>query len=66
MKETYRGTIYPWECDIFNHLNVQHYVAKFDQASWQWMAHLGMSRMYYEKEQRGIVAMEQHIRYYKE
>jgi acyl-CoA thioester hydrolase len=32
---TYRGTVYPWQCDHMGHMNVMWYVAKFDEASWQ-------------------------------
>ena len=29
---TYRGTIYPWHCDHMGHMNIMHYVGKFDEA----------------------------------
>ena len=31
---TYRGTVYPWQCDHMGHMNVMWYVGKFDEASW--------------------------------
>jgi len=31
---TYRGTVYPWHLDQVGHMNVQHYVGMFDQATW--------------------------------
>ncbi len=42
MIETYRGVIYPWNCDHMGHMNVQYYVGKFDEATWQLFAFLGM------------------------
>jgi acyl-CoA thioester hydrolase len=44
--ETYRGVVYPWNCDHLGHMNVQHYVAMFDQAGYHLMAALGMSHDY--------------------
>lgn len=32
---TYAGVIHPWMCDAMGHLNVRHYVAMFDDASFQ-------------------------------
>lgn len=66
MFESYKGVVYPWECDFFNHMNVQHYVAKFDRASWQFLAQAGLTPEYFRRENRGMVAMEQRIRYFKE
>jgi len=33
--ETYVGVVHPWMCDTMGHLNVRHYVAMFDDASFQ-------------------------------
>ena len=40
--ETYRGVAQPWLCDIMGHLNVRHYVGHFDDASWHFLAALGL------------------------
>ena len=66
MTRTYQGTIYPWNCDHMGHMNVQFYVAKYDQATWNLMALLGLTTEYFEKEDKGCVALEQHIKYIKE
>jgi acyl-CoA thioesterase FadM len=29
---TYRGTVYPWQCDHVGHMNIMWYVGKFDEA----------------------------------
>lgn len=66
MIETYRGVVTNWECDMFNHMNVQFYQSKFDAASWHFSAQIGMPPSYFRQENRGLVAMEQRIRYFKE
>ncbi len=64
--ETYRGAIYPWHCDFIGHMNVMHYVGKFDQATWHFLASLGITPDYLRQSQKGMVAVEQHIRYFRE
>ena len=41
--ETYRGAIYPWQCDHMGHMNVMWYVGKFDEATWNLFAALGVT-----------------------
>ena len=43
MIETYRGAVYPWHCDHMGHMNVMWYVGKFDEATWNLFAHLGLT-----------------------
>lgn len=38
---TYRGIVYPVQCDVMGHMNVQHYIAAFDQAFWHFAAAIG-------------------------
>jgi acyl-CoA thioester hydrolase len=38
---TYSGVVYPSQCDAMGHMNVQHYVAAFDQAMWHLVYSLG-------------------------
>lgn len=63
---TYRGTVYPWHCDHMGHMNVMWYVGKFDEASWQILASLGLTRTRTREEGIGAVAVEQHIKYKRE
>ena len=63
---TYKGIIYPWHCDHMGHMNVQFYIAKFDEASWNLLTSLGLSPAYLKENNKGMVALEQHINYYKE
>lgn len=66
MKQTYKGVVYPWECDFFDHMNTQFYVAKFDAAAHQFFGEMGMDRMFLETEKKGMVAVDQRIQYSKE
>lgn len=63
---TYRGTVYPWQCDHMGHMNVMWYVGKFDEATWQLMAKLGLSPSRLKSEGLGMVAVEQQIAYKRE
>ena len=63
---THRGTVYPWQCDHMGHMNVMWYVGKFDEASWQLISKLGLTRSRFSEEGRGVVAVEQHIDYKRE
>jgi acyl-CoA thioester hydrolase len=63
---TYRGAVYPSQCDHMGHMNVAHYVAKFDEATWQLFAMLGLTRSRLQAEKRGMAGVEQHIEYKRE
>ena len=63
---TYRGTIYPWQCDHMGHMNVMWYVGKFDEATWQMFAAIGVTPTYMQRENRGVVAVRQNITYRRE
>ncbi|MBV9301308.1 MAG: acyl-CoA thioesterase [Acidobacteriaceae bacterium] len=63
---TYRGTVYPWHCDHMGHMNVMWYVGKFDEATWQLLASIGLSRARLRDEGIGMAAVEQHIEYKRE
>jgi acyl-CoA thioester hydrolase len=64
--ETYRGTVYPWHCDFNDHMNVQHYVGRFDEATWHFLAALGITPTYLKSEEKAMVAVEQTINYFEE
>jgi len=63
---TYRGTVYPWHCDHMGHMNVMWYVGKFDEATWQFFAALGLPRSRFSRDGTGMAAVEQHIEYKRE
>ncbi len=64
--ETYRGVVYPWQMDHMDHMNVQFYTARFDEATWHLFAALGMTTSYFRENRRGMAALEQHTRYKQE
>ena len=64
--ETYRGTVFPWECDANGHMNVRFYVAKFDEGTWQFMAQIGASREELKRRNCGPMAVSQNIAYKRE
>jgi acyl-CoA thioester hydrolase len=63
---TYRGAVYPSQCDHMGHMNVAWYVAKFDEATWQLFAAIGLTRARLRDDGRGMAGVEQHIEYERE
>jgi len=66
MLETYRGTVYPWHCDHMEHMNVMWYVGKFDEGTWNFFTHLGMTPSFMREQGRGMAAVDQRIAYQRE
>lgn len=65
-KMTYRGVVYPWQCDHMGHMNVMYYANKFDEACWQLLSMLGLNPSRFAEEGTGMAAVEQHIQYKRE
>ena len=63
---TYRGSIYPWQCDHMGHMNVMWYAAKFDEATWQMAGALGLTGRTLAEARSGMVAAEQTTKYHAE
>jgi acyl-CoA thioester hydrolase len=63
---THRGVVYPWQCDHMGHLNVMNYVGKFDEATWQMFAAIGLGPAQLRQQGRGIAAVRQEIAYRRE
>ena len=63
---TYRGAVYPAHCDHMGHMNVASYVAKFDEATWQLLNAIGLTRTRLFEENIGMAGVEQHIEYKRE
>ena len=64
--ETYRGVAYPWSVDQMGHMNVASYTARFDEATWHFLAHLGLTPSFLKANNRGAVAADQTTRYKRE
>jgi acyl-CoA thioester hydrolase len=60
---TYRGAVYPSQCDHMGHMNVMWYVAKFDEATWQLFSAIGLTPSRLRTESIGMAGVEQHIEY---
>ncbi len=63
---TYRGTVYPWQCDHIGHMNIMWYVGKFDEANWNFFAGLGLTPSYLRRENRGMAAVQLNTTYLRE
>ena len=63
---TYRGTVYPWQCDHVGHMNIMWYVGKFDEANWNFFARLGVTPTYLRESGRGMAGVQQNISYKRE
>lgn len=64
--ETYRGVVYPWMIDHVGHMNVQFYTARFDEASWHFLARLGLTPAFLNQNRRGAAAVDQRTQYMRE
>ena len=60
---TYRGAVYPWHCDHVGHMNVMWYTGKFDEATWNFFAMLGITPKFLRENGRGMAALDQHTKY---
>jgi acyl-CoA thioester hydrolase len=63
---TYRGVVYPWHCDHMGHMNVMWYVGKFDEATWQCFATVGLTPSFLRAQNTGMAAVQQNIAYKRE
>lgn len=63
---TYRGSVYPWQCDQMGHMNVMYYVGKFDEATWNLLAVIGMTASYMRESNAGAAGVQQNISYKRE
>ena len=64
--ETYRGIVYPTALDHVGHMNVQSYTARFDEASWHFLARLGLTPSHIRETRHAAVAADQHTQYKRE
>lgn len=63
VKITYRGVVYPWQCDHMGHMNVMWYTSKFDEATWNFFSTLGITTTYIREQKNGIAGVQQNIAY---
>jgi acyl-CoA thioester hydrolase len=63
---TYRGVVYPSQCDHMGHMNVMWYVGKFDEATWHLLALMGVTPTYMREARTGMAGVQQNITYKRE
>jgi acyl-CoA thioester hydrolase len=63
---TYRGVVYPWQCDHMDHMNVTWYTEKLDEATWYLFALVGITPTYIREQKRGMVGVQQNTTYQNE
>jgi acyl-CoA thioester hydrolase len=63
---TYRGTVYPHQCDHMGHMNVMWYVGKFDEACWQLLSAFGLTPSRMRRDGIVMAAVEGHIVFKRE
>jgi acyl-CoA thioesterase FadM len=64
--DTYRGTVFPWEADIVEHLTVAYYFERFADATLALLDGLGLGADYVQVERRGCVTEDCYVRYMHE
>jgi acyl-CoA thioester hydrolase len=64
--ETYRGFVYPWSIDHVGHMNVASYTGRFDEATWHFLARLGLTPGFLKRAGRSAVAADQKTHYKRE
>ncbi|HEY2056156.1 MAG TPA: thioesterase family protein [Solirubrobacterales bacterium] len=62
----YRGVVYPWQCDHMGHLNIMWYVGKFDEATWNLFARLGLTGTYLRGSGSSVAGVQQDLNYRRE
>jgi acyl-CoA thioester hydrolase len=63
---SFRGVVFPWDCDAMGHLNNKHYLGLFDQAAWHVFLALGYRAEMAAREQIGLADVHQAIAYRRE
>lgn len=63
---TCRAVVHQYQCDFMGHMNVSHYVGRFDEATWQLTGRLGLSREYCQANGVGMAAVQQDLTYTRE
>ncbi len=66
MIDTYRGYVSMQECDEMGHMNIQHYIGKTSDASFNYRVAIGMGFTHQRESGLGYVALEHHIRFHRE
>lgn len=63
---TYRGVVYPWECDTMGHFTTRNYMVMFDGAGWHFLNEIGFDPEWITEKKIGWADVSHHIEYLKE
>ncbi len=63
---TYSGVVYPAHSDAMGHMNVQYYVAAFDQAMWHLVHALGYRTQWQEERGEGWADVQHNVSFSRE
>lgn len=63
---SFRGVVFPWDCDSMGHLNNKAYLGLFEQAVWHVFLALGYRPEMAEREQIGLADVHQTIAFHRE
>jgi acyl-CoA thioester hydrolase len=63
---TYRGAVYPRDCDHMGHMNIATYGIKFDEANWVLFCEIGLTPSYLRGERHGMAGVQQNTSYRQE
>lgn len=66
MIDTYKGYVSLQECDEMGHMNIQHYISKSSDSSYNLRVALGHAALDQAVSGLGYVALEHHIRFHRE
>ncbi len=65
-RNTYRGVVYPWQCDAMGHLTTRYYMAMFDEAAWHFLHEAGFDASTMHETNIGWADVRHEIEYLRE
>jgi len=63
---SFRGVVFPWECDTMGHLNSKNYLGMFDQAAWHVFLALGYRSRSAARDGLGLADVSQQLTFKRE
>jgi acyl-CoA thioester hydrolase len=63
---TFKGIVYPGQCDAMGHMNTQYYTAAFDPAFWHLLHECGYSTNWITERREGWVDVRHELSFVKE
>ena len=63
---SFRGVIFPWDCDAMGHLNSKNYYGMFDQAGWHVFLAIGYQPQIAARDGIGLADVSQQMTFKRE